>query len=136
MKPTLVNHPSIAHEDRTPSAPEMAGLATHPSVHNLFNDLPGELPEERFETLLESPGFRLERILSLGHVTPAGEWYDQERDEWVTLLQGAARLEIEGRTAPIEMEPGDYVCLPAHCRHRVAWTDPDQVTVWLGLHYG
>jgi len=115
---------------------EKAAMTTPPSVHNLFSELPGKLPEERFETLLETPGFRLERILSLGHVTPAGEWYDQERDEWVTLLQGAARLELEGRAAPIEMRPGDYICLPAHCRHRVAWTDPDQVTVWLALHYG
>ena len=110
-------------------------MSTQPSLHNLFDKLPAELPEERFDTLLETSGFRLERILSLGHVTPAGEWYDQERDEWVTLLQGAARLELEGRAAPIEMHPGDCLCLPAHCRHRVAWTDPDQVTVWLALHY-
>ena len=105
------------------------------SLHNLYSELPAELPEERFDTLLETPAFRLERILSLGHVTPAGEWYDQERDEWVTLLQGAARLEIVGGAAPIEMRPGDCLFLPAHCRHRVAWTDPDRVTVWLALHY-
>jgi cupin 2 domain-containing protein len=111
-------------------------MTTHPSLHNLFDDLPAELPEERLETWLETPGFRLERILSLGHFTPAGEWYDQERDEWVALLQGAARLEIEGRASPIELRPCDYVCLPAHWRHRVAWTDPDQVAVWLALHYG
>jgi cupin 2 domain-containing protein len=32
------------------------------------------------------------------------------------------------------MRPGDYVNLPAHCRHRVEWTDPERETVWLALH--
>lgn len=102
---------------------------------SLLADLPGELPEERFETLLETPTFRLERILSLGHATPRGQWYDQDWDEWVMVLQGAARLAIEGRTEPVELHPGDNVLLPAHCRHRVEWTPSDRVTVWLALHY-
>jgi cupin 2 domain-containing protein len=42
---------------------------------------------------------------------------------------------IEGQVEPIEMRPGDSVLLPAHCRHRVSWTDPDQVTIWLALHF-
>jgi cupin 2 domain-containing protein len=33
------------------------------------------------------------------------------------------------------MRPGDYVHIPAHQRHRVEWTEPDQKTVWLALHY-
>ena len=32
------------------------------------------------------------------------------------------------------MGPGDWVWLPARCRHRVAWTDPDAPTVWLAVH--
>ena len=103
-------------------------------VASLVADFPEALPEERFETLLETPAFRLERILSLGHATPAGEWYDQERDEWVLLLRGAARLAIEGRDMAA-LFPGDALLLPAHCRHRVEWTDPGQVTVWLALHF-
>lgn len=101
----------------------------------LLADLPTELPAERFDTLLETPAFRLERILSLGHATPAGEWYDQDRDEWVLLLQGQARLAIEGRAEPVPLHPGDSLLLPAHCRHRVEWTTPEQVTVWLALHF-
>jgi cupin 2 domain-containing protein len=104
-------------------------------VAHLLDNLPSHLAEERFETLLETPAFRLERILSLGHATPPGECYDQERDEWVMLLQGAARLSIEGRAEPLTLRPGDAVLLPAHCRHRVEWTTPDQVTVWLALHF-
>lgn len=105
------------------------------SVASLLADLPETLPEERFETLLETPTFRLERILSLGHATPEGQWYDQDRDEWVVLLQGRARLSIEGRAEEIALNSGDAVLLPAHCRHRVEWTPSDRITVWLALHY-
>lgn len=109
-------------------------MAAH-SAPNLLADLPNSLTEERFDTLLETPAFRLERILSLGHATPPGEWYDQDRDEWVMLLQGRARLAIEGREQAAVLNPGDCILLPAHCRHRVEWTDPDLMTVWLALHF-
>lgn len=102
---------------------------------NLFENIPEHLPDELFDTLLEKDSMRLERIVSRGHATPEGQWYDQPRDEWVTLLRGSAALVIEGREAPIVMAPGDQLLLPAHCRHRVAWTDPNQDTVWLALHY-
>lgn len=104
-------------------------------VATLLDNLPEHLAEERFETLLETPAFRLERILSQGHATPPGACYDQDRDEWVMLLQGAARLSVEGQAGPLALKPGDAVLLPAHCRHRVEWTAPDQVTVWLALHF-
>lgn len=102
---------------------------------NLFEGIPADLPEERIDTIVEKGGMRLERIVSRGHATAGGQWYDQPRDEWVTLLQGSAALIIEGQKAPVVMAPGDHLLLPAHCRHRVAWTDPDQDTVWLALHY-
>ncbi len=101
---------------------------------NMLRDLPAAAAEEWFETLLEQPGFRLERIVSHGHVTPEGSWYDQPQDEWVLLLSGAARLVLEGNET-VELVSGDTVLLPAGCRHRVAWTDPDLPTVWLALHY-
>jgi cupin 2 domain-containing protein len=104
-------------------------------IQSLLANLPQDLLKERFETVLETPAFRLERILSRGHATPEGEWYDQELDEWVVVLQGAARLVIEGRAEEIVMNPGDALLLPAHCRHRVDWTAPDRVTVWLALHF-
>jgi len=103
---------------------------------NLLADLPQPLPEELFQTLLERPGCRLERIVSRGHATPQGQWYDQAWDEWVLLFKGAAALEIEGREALLELHPGDHLLLPAHQRHRVAWTDPAGETVWLALHLG
>lgn len=102
----------------------------------LLANLPEDLPEEKFEVLLETPSFRLERILSKGHATPEGQWYDQDWNEWVLLLQGQAKLSIEGMADETILHPGDALLLPAHCRHRVNWTPPNTVTVWLALHYG
>jgi cupin 2 domain-containing protein len=101
---------------------------------NLFSDLSADLPEEVFTTLLQTPGLRIERIVSHGHKSSDGFWYDQPTGEWVIVLKGAARLEFEDSV--LEMHPGDYVNIPAHTRHRVEWTSPDQPTVWLAVHYG
>jgi cupin 2 domain-containing protein len=102
---------------------------------NLLDDLPHDLPEEDFGTLLDRPSFRLERIVSTGHATPEGTWYDQPQAEWVVLLQGGARLLIEGEPKARRLGPGDWLLVPPHVRHRVEWTDPTQPTVWLALHY-
>lgn len=106
-----------------------------PGIGNLFANIPENVPEELFEPLVAKRGIRVERIVSLGQASPEGFWYDQNTDEWVLLLAGAARLQIEGHADVVEMKPGSYVLLPAHQRHRVAWTDPDQATVWLAIHW-
>ncbi len=61
---------------------------------NLFANLPKDLPEEIFETILESDQLRIERIVSLGQSSPEGLWYDQDQNEWVILLKGAAKLTV------------------------------------------
>ena len=100
---------------------------------NLFADLPDDLPEELTTVLQTGEGVRIERIVSMGHRSPEGFWYDQPTGEWVLLLEGAARLEFEERV--VEMVPGDYLDIPAHTKHRVAWTMPDEPTIWLAVHY-
>ena len=87
---------------------------------------------EHIEVLLRWPGGRLERIVSRGHVSPPGFWYDQGEHEWVQVITGAARLEVEG-TGEVALGPGDRLWLPAHTRHRVTWTDPGFETVWTAL---
>ncbi len=101
----------------------------------LFDDLPDRLPAEDFLTLLDAQGFRLERIVSTGQATAAGEWYDQPQPEWVVLLRGSALLLIAGEPEPRRLAPGDWIQIPARVRHRVEATDPDRPTVWLALHY-
>jgi cupin 2 domain-containing protein len=102
---------------------------------NLFADTPQRLPRELSEPLVETASFTLERIVSTGHASPPGEWYDQDRDEWVVLLSGSAGLLFEGEREPLALGPGDYVLIPAHRRHRIEWTDAKAPTVWLALHY-
>lgn len=101
---------------------------------NLFADIPAALPDELFRTLLGTSGFRVERIVSHGHRSPDGFWYDQATDEWVLVVSGAATLRFEGQE-PIKMVAGSHVHIPAHRRHRVDWTDPARPTVWLAIHY-
>ena len=101
---------------------------------NLLTDLLDDLTEELFNTLLQKPGIRIERIVSHGHHSPNGFWYDQPTGEWVVVLKGAATIELEDKT--VEMGPGDYLDIPAHTKHRVAWTTPDEPTIWLAVHYG
>ena len=92
------------------------------------------IADEIFEGLVERPGLHIERIVSTGQSTPEGEWYDQAQDEFVLLVVGAARLRIEGEPEDRVLEEGDWVFLPAHCRHRVTWTREDPPTVWLAVH--
>jgi cupin 2 domain-containing protein len=102
---------------------------------NLFADLSSKGAVEELTQLLRAPGVRIERILSHGHASPPGFWYDQDHSEWVLLFQGAAILRFEADPEPLRLEPGDYVRIPAHARHRVEWSDPDRPTIWLAVHY-
>jgi cupin 2 domain-containing protein len=102
---------------------------------NLLDDIPAQLVEELFTTLLRANGFRVERIVSQGHVSPPGFWYDQNDSEWVVVLQGSAAVQFEGNAGLVELRPGSYLNIPAHARHRVQWTDPNEKTVWLVIHY-
>lgn len=106
-----------------------------PQTHNLFNDIPATLEGELFQTLAESGAVRIERIVSDGHSTLQGEWYDQERDEWVLLVSGGATLLFDDGAAPLILKPGDHILIPAGCRHRVERTDTGQKTIWLAVHF-
>lgn len=103
---------------------------------NLMAGLGAAGDAERFDALAGGAGGRVERIVSTGQASPAGFWYDQDQAEFVLLVAGAAALRIEGESAARVLAPGDWVDLPAHCRHRVEWTQADPPTVWLAVHYG
>jgi cupin 2 domain-containing protein len=105
------------------------------AVQNIFADIPSTLPQELIQTLAESANVRIERIVSQGHATPEGFWYDQDQAEFVVLLRGVACLQLEGEN-PVEMKPGDCINIPAHRRHRVEWTTLDEATIWVVVHYG
>ncbi len=102
---------------------------------SLFDDIPSAAAEEQVTDLLARPGLRIERIVSHGQASPPGFWYDQEQSEWVVVIQGAASLQFEGEKEPRILTPGDYLLIPAHVRHRVTWTAPDEPTIWLAVHF-
>jgi len=105
------------------------------STYNLFNSITTSLQNELVQTLAESGSVRIERIVSDSHATPQGEWYDQAWDEWVLLVSGGAALRFESNAALVNLLPGDYILIPAGCRHRVESTDSTQKTVWLAVHF-
>jgi cupin 2 domain-containing protein len=102
---------------------------------NLFADIPARLPAEQFTPLLTTPHVRVERIVSRGHASPPGFWYDQPQAEWVIVLAGSAAIAFEGEASPRTLKRGDYLHIPAHARHRVTWTDSAEPTVWLAVHH-
>lgn len=104
-----------------------------PAKDNIFKSIPDIIPEELSENLLARETLKIERIVSRGHITPTGEWYDQASDEWVLLLEGEAILGYENGCT-ISMGVGDYVFIPARTRHRVEWTQPGSNTIWLAIH--
>lgn len=103
---------------------------------NLFNKIPFVFSEELFQTILEKGEIRIERIVSNGQATPAGEWYDQGWDEWVLLVSGGAGILFVKEKKERKLGPGDYLLIPAGCRHRVVWTKPGERTIWLAVHFG
>ena len=104
-------------------------------TENLFNGIPSTLPEELFTTLQQSQGLRIKRIISQGHASPPGFWYDQDEHEWVIVLQGSAVIEFEDEPEPARLQTGSYLNIPAHAKHRVATTSPTERTIWLAIHY-
>ena len=104
-------------------------------IQNIFAETPDRLDDERVDELAATGDVRIERIVSTGQASPPGFWYDQDRDEWVLVLSGAAGLLFECEAEPRVLGPGDFVNIPAHAQHRVEWTDPARPTVWLAVHY-
>jgi cupin 2 domain-containing protein len=100
---------------------------------NLF-ELPGELPpDELFEPLAGGEDVLVERIVSRGHATPAGQWLQQERDEWVVVVQGHAELSFPDG-ARVSLRRGDHVLVPAGMPHRVERTSTEPPCIWLAVH--
>ena len=104
----------------------MASLYTLPAKI----DCAGE-PEFLETILASSSGVRVERIVSWGHTTPEGEWYDQAWDEWVVILQGRACLAYAEGTLQW-VEEGESVFLAKHVRHRVVFSSSP--CIWLAIH--
>ncbi len=104
---------------------------------NLFADIPARLPEELLDVLAENARVRIERIVSDGHASPSGFWYDQQQHEWVLLISGSAVLSVQKESGieQVALGPGDHLLLPAHQRHRVESTSSTEKTIWLAVYF-
>jgi cupin 2 domain-containing protein len=89
---------------------------------------------EIFQTLFKSKVLKVERIISCGQATPKKKWLKSQRNEWVTLLSGKARLKFKtGRV--LTLKAGGSVFIRSGRPHRVEWTKPYSKTVWLAVHF-
>lgn len=102
---------------------------------NVFDGIADTGVGETITEILATPDVRIERIVSHGKASPPGFWYDQPGAEWVVVLSGSAGLVFEGEARERMLREGDHVFVAAHRRHRVAWTDPNETTIWLAVHW-
>jgi cupin 2 domain-containing protein len=122
----------VEHADEREPGP--LAEKSHDRLINLFQNLPVRANSEQFTELLARPGFRIERIVSTGQTTPEDAPFDQDHDEWVLLLRGAASLWIDS-DGDHHLRPGDCLLIPAHSKHRVTRTAENEPTVWLAIHF-
>jgi len=80
-----------------------------------------------FTPILACDRCRVERIVSHGQVTPSDQPYCQEWYEWILLLAGAARVEVEG--AETALTAGDRLFILTGASHRVTFTESVCATI-------
>lgn len=100
---------------------------------------PENLPEEfeYFQTLLETDNILIEKIISKGQITPENQWLEQDKDEWVILLQGEAEISFENpeKKVNISLKSGDHLFIQKNQRHRVEKTSANPECIWLAVHF-
>ena len=105
-------------------------------VANLLEQVdPAKGSEELIEVLARGENIRVERIVSLGHCSESGFWYDDPQAEWVTVLSGEARIRFLTESKVIHLRQGDHITIAPHEKHRVEWTLPNEQTVWLAIYF-
>ena len=85
---------------------------------------------ELTDILFERGTTRIERIVSSGETS---DWYDQDEDEWVLLIEGEATLETVTPSGSeiVTLYRGDSLFLPANVKHRVTQTSAKPACIWL-----
>ena len=101
---------------------------------NIFESIPEQLDDEVFDSLIQQANVKIERIVSKGHSSPKSGWYEQDHNEWVIVLKGAATIMLEDKEL-VQLTVGSHLNIPAYTRHKVSWTTPDTETVWIAVRY-
>ena len=83
---------------------------------------------EEFRDLVRVQNVIIEEIIS--SALPDAFEYRQPHDEWVVVLEGSARLDVDG--TELTLDTGDWVLIGALTPHHVLETEAG--TRWLAVH--
>ena len=101
--------------------------------YNIFEQIIVDKEEENFFEIFKNETIKIEKIVSNGQTSPENFWYEQEKSEFVLLLEGFAILEFENRE--VELKKGDCINIKAKQKHRVKFTSLDEPTIWFAVFY-
>ncbi len=103
------------------------------TITNLFDITPFNFSDNKeiIHTLFNNQTIRIEHIISYGQTS--NEWYNQQEDEWVVLLQGNAKLVFKDKQQEVNMSKGDFLFIPAHKQHKVSYTSQQPQCIWLAI---
>lgn len=105
-------------------------------MKNLFEDIKIDKNSEEFIDILNKPNIRIQRIVSNGQASKEGFWYEQEENEFVTILEGEAVLEFEDKDkSDIVLKKGDFCNIEVKEKHRLKYTSIEEPTIWLAIFY-
>lgn len=101
--------------------------------YNIFDKIIVDKEEEKFFEIFKNETIKIEKIVSNGQKSPENFWYEQEKSEFILLLEGFAMLEFENRE--VELKKGDCINIKAMEKHRVKFTSLDEPTIWFAVFY-
>lgn len=101
--------------------------------YNIFDKIIVDKEEENLFEIFKNETIKIEKIVSNGQISPENFWYEQEKSEFILLLEGFAILEFENRE--VELKKGDCINIKAKQKHRVKFTSLDEPTIWFAVFY-
>ncbi len=96
---------------------------------NLFDiSILPDIDSEIFKTLLKHKNVTIKKIISNTLKTP--QTFNQKEDEFVVLLKGCAKIEINGEIK--KLKAGDFLFIPANTPHTLIKTK--KTAIWLAIY--
>ena len=102
--------------------------------NNIYAKIPSNIPKELTAILSKTKNIKIEKIISKGHITEQNKWYNQSKNEFVLILQGAGKILFEDKKI-ITLKKGDYIIIPKKTKHKVVYTSKNPKTIWLAVFY-